>query len=312
MIKKIIYTTTIILILQFQLFATESIYEIKFKVDNQIITNYDLYKEVNYLKALNKNITKLDEKKILSIASNSLIKEKIKQNEIEKYYNIDYQSSNIDPVINTFIEELGLGNMNDFINYIANFELDINEIRKKLIIEQTWNKLIVDLYESQIEINDKKINEDLKSIIDNKKNQKVYNLSEIIFSANNNSEFNIKYEEIKNSIEKIGFKETAKIFSISDSSISNGSVGWLRENQLNKKVLNELSKLEKQQVSEPLTIAGGFLILKIDDIKYELVENSDKESEFSKLLIKEKNRQLNEFSIIHYKKISNKTYLEKL
>ena len=55
-----------------------------------------------------------------------------------------------------------------------------------------------------------------------------------------------------------------RIFSISDSSISNGSVGWLRENQLNKKVLNELSKLEKQQVSEPLTIAGGFLILKIE------------------------------------------------
>ena len=40
------------------------------------------------------------------------------------------------------------------------------------------------------------------------------------------------------------------------------------------------------------------------------VENIDRESELSKIISAEKNRQLNQFSVIHYKKIENKSYVK--
>ena len=46
------------------------------KIDNQIITSLDIQQEINYLKALNPTINKLDNKRILEIGKNSLIREK--------------------------------------------------------------------------------------------------------------------------------------------------------------------------------------------------------------------------------------------
>ena len=55
------------------------------KLNNEIITTVDIAQEINYLKSFNKKILELDEKKIIKIAKNSIIKERIKKIEILKY-----------------------------------------------------------------------------------------------------------------------------------------------------------------------------------------------------------------------------------
>ena len=57
---------------------------IKAKIDNQILTNYDIKNEKNYLLALNPNLRNLSEKDIDRYAMDSLINENIKKIEIEK------------------------------------------------------------------------------------------------------------------------------------------------------------------------------------------------------------------------------------
>ena len=65
--------------------------KILYKVNDSIITNYDIFEEVNYLVSLNKNLTQLNKKQLSSNAEKSLIREIIKKDEINKFYEINYK-----------------------------------------------------------------------------------------------------------------------------------------------------------------------------------------------------------------------------
>ena len=108
--------------------------------------------------------------------------------------------------------------------------------------------------------------------------------------------------KINQNIEKIGFENTANIFSNSNSSKNGGLIGWINELQLSNKVRNEINKLEIGQVSKPIKIQNGYLLIKIND-KKEFKENINIEDQLTKLVNKEKNRQLNTFSNIYYKRL---------
>jgi len=309
--KKIYYKLfLLILIIQTQSIASSDVYKIKFKVNNEIITNYDIIKEQNYLKALNKNFREIDQNKIQQIASSSLIKEKIKKREIEKHYVVNYESNLIEPIIDNFIRELNLSGLDEFKDYLNTFDFTIDELRKKLIVEQTWNKLIVDLYKDKIRINEDEIQLNLDKIERDKSSQKSFNLSEIVFIENDKENYKEKYDEIISSINKIGFKDTASIYSVSTSSKIGGSIGWVNQNQLSKIILDEIIFLKATQISKPILTPGGSIIIKINEIKDVPFNEFDREEELAKIKLAEKNRQLNEFSVIHYKKIANKSYVE--
>ena len=309
--KKIYYKLfLLILIFQTQVIASSEIYKIKFKVNNEIITNYDIIKEQNYLKALNKTLKEIDQNKIKKIASNSLIKEKIKKREIEKHYVVNYESNVIEPIIDNFIRELNLASLDEFKKYLITFDFTIDELRKKLIVEQTWNKLIFDLYKDKIRINENEIKSNLDKMESDKSSQKSFNLSEIIFIENDKENYKKKYDEIISSINRIGFKDTASIYSISTSSKMGGSIGWVNQNQLSKIILDEIISLEATHVSKPILTPGGSIIIKVNEIKDVPFNEFNREEELAKIKLAEKNRQLNEFSVIHYKKIANKSYVE--
>ncbi len=311
MIKKLLIV--IILFQNFQsiAYSSEKLIWIKYKINEDLITNYDIFREKQYLKALNNDLETLAEEQLIKIAENSLIKEKIKKNEIEKYYNVNYNSDSVNFFIEDLRKKLGINNQKDFEKYLSNYEIDLKELRSKFIIEQTWNKMILSIYEERILIDEKKISEKLEKSIKEKRNQKSYNISEIIFLEKNIEDFKKKYDEIIISIEKFGFEKTAAIYSISSTANENGRIGWVNQNQLSKKILNKLKDLPVGSFTKPINTAGGALLLYLNDKKEVLIENIDKELELSNIITAEKNRQLNEFSIIHYKKTEKKSYVKK-
>ena len=130
---------------QSTLFGNEKKIELKFKVNDDLITNYDIIRETKYLKALNKKLETLDQDTIYEIAKNSLIREKIKQYEVEKFYTVNYSSETVNAYLDNFMENLNISSLPDFENYLEDFETSVEEIRRKLVIEQTWNKLIFDI-----------------------------------------------------------------------------------------------------------------------------------------------------------------------
>jgi peptidyl-prolyl cis-trans isomerase SurA len=293
-----------------QIYADEQSIILKYKVNDDLITNYDIIKEAKYLAALNTQLQDIDQNQLLDIGKNSLIKEKIKKYELEKIYKINYSTTAADQYIENFKKKLGFKNNTDFEIYLLNYETNIDEIKKKLIIELTWNKMIVDIYQDSILIDKERISETLEKILNEKKTQKMFELYEIVFFEKNKEEFLKKYEKIIIDIENLGFEKAAAIHSISGTANVGGNIGWVSQNQLSEKINNEVANLDLGSYTKPINSAGGSMILQLKNTKDISVENIDRELELSKIINAEKNRQLNEFSIIYYKKIENRSYVK--
>ena len=89
MIKKFIFV--FISIFLFQDLLSKEI-KIEVIVGNEIITNYDIEKEVRYLEILNPNLLGIDNIKKTTVAKNQLINDSIKKQEILKYTNLNNES----------------------------------------------------------------------------------------------------------------------------------------------------------------------------------------------------------------------------
>ena len=126
------------------------------KVNNSIITNIDIIKEAKYLRALNPDLKKMNSNEIIKVAKNSMIREKIKENEILKYLELNLNNPAISSTIKKFYGRLGLNSENEFKNYLSEFDLTLKFVKKKINIETNWNKLIYLKYNNLVEIDEKK------------------------------------------------------------------------------------------------------------------------------------------------------------
>ena len=260
---KIFFFTIIFSFLNSQkILSIES--KIILKIDNNIVTNTDIETEANYLQALNPNLKNLERDKIFQIAKNSLIREQIKKIEISKLKNKNVDKKYLDNVIKSIYLNIGIENKNNFLIYLKNFNIEITDIEKKLTHEALWNQIIFNKFFSKVKIDKNKI---IKEIELNKQTSNSYLLSEILINVENKNNIDELFKEIKTSIVSNGFENTALIYSISDSSRSGGKLGWINEASVNKKILNKISSLEIGELTKPILIPGGFLILKINDKK---------------------------------------------
>lgn len=306
---KFILSLIILLTLSIKSYSDENIY-IVYKVNNQIITNTDIEKEYRYLVSLNNQLKSLNKLKVLEISRESALREQIKKIELSKYFDLQTLNLNIDNYLENFYKNLDINTESEFEKYLEGSNISLDYIKKKIQIEILWNQLIYDKYIAQINIDQNKLKEKLKEL-SNKANQKVYLLSEILFDKENNSSFEKKLEDINQSINEIGFNNTANIFSITDSSKFGGKIGWIEEQKLSKKIIEELQLLETGQYTSPIQTGSSFLILKIEEIKYEKTTINEEE-ELNKLIQFETSKQLDQFSKIFYKQIKINSLIDEL
>ena len=306
---KFICTLIILLTLSVKSYSNENIH-IVYKVNNQIITNADIEKEYQYLISLNSQIKNLDKVKVLEISKESALREKIKKIELAKYFDLETLDLNIDIYLQNFYKKLNINNDTEFKQYLKGNNMSLDYVKTKIQIEILWNQLIYDRYITQINID----RDELKKKLDeasNGLNQKIYSLSEILFDKENNSSFEKKLENIGQSISEIGFNNTANIYSISDSSKFGGKIGWVDEKKLSKKIIQELQSLEAGQYTKPIQTGSSFLILKIEEIKYEKAMFNEDE-ELNKMIQFETSKQLDQFSKIFYNKIKINSLIDEL
>ena len=271
------------------------------KIQSETITNVDIKNEYKYLLALNNNLKKLEKEKKFNISNESAIREKIKKIEISKYFKeIKINDTYLNLLLKNIYLRLNLESLEGFELYLRNYDLDLEEIKKKITIDALWNELIIQKYESQITINENQI----KSKISKNSNIKTseYKLSEIIFEIENKEDLQKKYDEIIRNIAEIGFENSASIFSISQSAKIGGDIGWVSENSLNSEIKGNIKNLKINEISEPIILSTGILLLKMVDSKSSKI-NIDLETEFKKAINFERNRQLNQYSKIYYNKI---------
>ena len=240
MIKKIL-NIILFLFLSINYCLSEINISIEAKVNNRIITNIDIYKEIEYLKILNPNLKELDKKKIFELSKNSLINQLVKETEIEKFFDLE-KNQNIDLLDRVYldlIKRLDLSSENEF-NQLLKLKktFSTEEIKNKLQIELFWNDLIFAKYKNQLKIN----KEELLSKIEKKgeKFNNEYLLSEIFFKKEKDIDLENLIFKIKKSIDEIGFNNTANIYSLSESAKFGGKIGWVNENNLSKIIYDSL------------------------------------------------------------------------
>ena len=271
------------------------------KVNNEIITSYDIEKERNYLLVLNPKLKEMDKVTLFEIAKKSLIKETIRKNEILKYKELDLQNPQIKFILNDLIKNLGLQNLDQFQNYLEKYEISINDFKKKIEIESKWKSLVYARYSNSLKIDIKSMQKQIDNISKNNFLLE-FNLSEIVFAKKNNLPLDDLINEIQDSIKNIGFENTAILYSISDNSKLGGKIGWIKKNNLSTDIIKYLETMESNTISDPISIGNNFLILKINDerkIPFEI----NKQKELDKMVRIEKANQLEKFSNIFYNKI---------
>ena len=274
------------------------------KIDNSIITSEDINYELNYLIALNEDLNKLKKNEVYEIAKESLVREKIKKKEIRKYLDIENYNNDklVDDVIKNVFTRLGFKTNSEFEIYLNKFDLSINEVREKLSVEMLWNQLISVKYKDRINVNEDKIRKKIQEEKINYQNLIEYDLSEIIFSANNIENLNTKTKKIREAINNTGFETAAIKFSISDTANFGGNIGKVNENQLSKTIKDELQKIDINEYTNPINVGNNFLIIKVNEknfIDLKLDENEILE----RMMNIEKKRQYENFSLVYYNKI---------
>ncbi len=285
------------------LFASQKI-QILYKVNNSIVTNVDINNELNYLVSLNTKLKDLGKNEVSEIAKESLIRERIKLNEIKKFFLLEKYEN--DPLINNILKSLytdiNLNNLDEFQSYLSNFDITIDEVKEKLKIEILWNQLITRKFQNQINIDENEIRQKVKDEKINYKEIIEYDLSEIVLAPQNEKLFNEKLKKVMDTINFYGFETAANKFSISDTSKFGGNIGKVKENQIAKILKDEIQKLKINEFSKPIYINNNYLIIKVN--KKNIINEEFDENKIVDEIIKiEKDKQYKNYSQIYFNKI---------
>ena len=310
MIKKLIKLIKLIFIFYLisfnQSIAIEN--KILFKVNNEIITSIDVLNEINYLTLINSDLLKMEKQKIYEISKNSLIREKIKEIDlIDKFQELSVDDDYLNKLIKNYSIRIGFKNTEELNFALKKKNIELDTVKKKITIELLWNQLIVDKFLKNVRIDEETIKQNLKK----QKKQKKYLLSEIVFNLEKNNELDKKLKQIKETIANEGFSRAALIHSISDTSSSGGKLDWINEASVNPKIKLALKNLDIGNFTGPILIPGGYLILKINDIR-EVEKKIDLEKEFEKIKRAKINEQLNRMSNLYFNKIKKNMIINEI
>ena len=276
------------------------------KIENEVISTYELKNKINTIITLsNKKVNQKNVDKLKKIAVDQLINTKLKKIELSKY-NIKVEESNV----MNYLKNISKGNLEEFKDIFKDNNLNYNIYIEEIKIQLGWQQLIYSIYQSKVIVKDNDIKNELKKILNKKSFIKEYNISEIDIALEKNNQTNEKIFEIRNQIRDLGFENAAKQLSVSSSSASGGSLGWVNENILSKKIYDILINLKIGDISEPIFSATNVMFLQLNDIRTKEITNLNVE-ELKKDIIKQKRNELfSLYSNSHLSKIKNSLLVE--
>ena len=275
--------------------------QIKYKIDNEIITNLDILEEKKYLIFLRPNLKNLSKVELSNIAENSLIREIIKKKELDRIFKDEENLKFVEEIKKNLFRFKNVNNEDEFKSLLVKNDVSYKTIIQKMKYEAMWNELIFQKYSSFVKVDKSKLKNELKKKLS--KNRKYeYNLSEILFEIQNKEFLDKKYKEILEYAKSKGFKNAATKYSISNSSDKGGEIGWIKETMLSENLNKILGNMKKKEISKIIKYPNGYLIIKIND-KKEMKQIIDTDKELNDMINFEQNRQLNQFSLLFYKKL---------
>ena len=169
--KKVIFLLILIVSTSFRVEAKQLTNNVIVSIDNSIITELDVNKEINFLKFISDNKATNNSEILKKEIINALIDRKIKDIETN-FYKIDISEKEIDNSLYNYLEKIKITNENLNSFYIKN-EIEKDYLKNVIKIDLRWSKLIRQMYEGRLNVNLTEVNRQLeqeqKSIDDNEK-----------------------------------------------------------------------------------------------------------------------------------------------
>ena len=171
MIIKKIFFLLFLVIFNNETLAKQLTNNVIVSIDNSIITELDINKEINFLKFINKdqaaNTSEILKKEII----NTLIDRKIKDIETN-FYKIDVSEKEVENSLYNYLERIKITNetLNSFYN---KNEIEKDYLKNVIKIDLKWSKLIRQMYEGRLNVNltevNKQLEQEQKNTDDNEK-----------------------------------------------------------------------------------------------------------------------------------------------
>ena len=169
--KKIFFLLILTLFYIFQVEAKQLTNNVLVSIDNSIITELDVNKEINFLKFINKEQSKITTEIFKREIINILIDRKIKDIETN-YYKIDVSDKEIENSLYNYLERIKIDNENLSSFYKKN-EIEKDYLKNVIKIDLKWSKLIRQMYEGRLNVNltevNKQLEQEQKNTDDNEK-----------------------------------------------------------------------------------------------------------------------------------------------
>ena len=171
MIIKKIFFLLFLVIFNNETLAKQLTNNVLVSIDNSIITELDVNKEINFLKFINKEQSKSTTEIFKREIINTLIDRKIKDIETN-YYKIDVSDKEIENSLYNYLERIKIDNENLSSFYKKN-EIEKDYLKNVIKIDLKWSKLIRQMYESRLNVNltevNKQLEQEQKNTDDNEK-----------------------------------------------------------------------------------------------------------------------------------------------
>ena len=286
--------------LNFTLDAKE-ITKIVVKIENEIITNYDIKSEILATLILTKK--EINQKNIDDLKQNAL--ENLIQNRLKKIELKNYNFTRNDSKINQYLNSISSNNIQNIKSLFQENGIDYKSFVDNIDIELKWRNLIFNNFSKKIEINLNDIDREVKKILLNNENLISYNLSEIEIKKSEE-----KIIQVFNELKNTNFEDAVIKLSISSTSKNRGELGWVNSNLLSKEISETLKAMKVGEVSKPINRQDTVIFLKLNDKK--ILENSkiNIDNLKSELINQKKNELFSLYSNSLLSKLRNTKFIE--
>ena len=276
------------------------------KVQNQIITNFEVKNKILSTLVINgEEINQFNIDKLKKISINSLIDQKLMKIELQKY-NIQTDQTQL----NQYLESISSNNIvllkKKFIENSLDFDLFINDLETQL----NWQKFIFSTYSKKINIDEKMIETELEKILSNQKKIVEFNLSEIVINLGNEKYNYETISNIKKEIREKNFDAAVNLYSISASRNNKGNIGWISEKALSKEIYDAVRLLKVGEITQAIKKQDTILFLKLNE-KRNLNSNEIDKKKLKEIIINQKKNELfNLYSRSYLSKLKNDNLIE--
>ena len=301
--KNIFYTIFIILFLstssfgeiQDNLFAT---------VGDKALTDSDVIDEIKTILILSSQpYTKEKKKELQSIAVRRITERAIKNIETDKYDFLQFDQIDLDNQLNSIARQANVS-VDALKTIFETNGLDFEQVKKNIITELLWNKLMISIYKDNLKVNEDEINQQLSNFNKNTESNE-YLISEIVLKSVESSKLNDELNKVKNMIDDIGFEKTAMTLSVSANSKNGGNIGWIEENAISERFKSRILSTPVGKLSKPIILPEGIIIFTVRD-KRKSTKVVDLNSIRQSLIATERNKMLNMYSLSHYESLTRK------